>query len=215
MTVKKTSKTSKTKKSKYALTPEQKAEKQAARQALTERADALQKKVELFGLYNEESEDEEDDEIAAFFAMCARILANNGKPYSERNSFLIFQQCPEASELWTLNHWNELGYVVIAGSKSIEIFAPHQKPDLDAENVPTFSDEDEPAKKTGFHAVRLFDRSQVKLMEEKTSATDETAYDNELDYLTSSEIKETYNPAPAKKKAPQTAQQKIAASLLS
>jgi len=107
--------------------------------------------------------------------------------YSPNNTILIYLQCPHASLLKTYRKWQELGYQVRKGEKSIKVFQPRPF----TETVERDGEEEERTK-VYFRLLDLFDISQVDKVRE--DAVDLSAYIVPMDVApTDEEFIQLYN----------------------
>jgi hypothetical protein len=97
--------------------------------------------------------------------------------YSARNVLLILAQCPHASLVAGMKHWNSLGYRIRPGEKAIWILAPilRKQPDaftgLEQEVV------------VGFRPAPVFDCSQLANLEERPLPSVEPVLPDDVEAL--------------------------------
>ena len=124
-----------------------------------------EEKSEYFKNQLQELKDSIEDKIANFLENSEELKnfikfkKDHFRSYSFRNSLLIYNQFPTASYVAGYKKWQELGYSVIKGSKSIKILVPLIKKN---ENSMSKNSTSEDTKEIyGFKAVNVFDVSQV------------------------------------------------------
>lgn len=97
--------------------------------------------------------------------------------YSARNVLLILAQCPHASLVAGMKHWNKLGYRIKPGERAIWILAPILRKQLDA----VTGEEQEVV--VGFRPAPVFDSSQLANLEERPLPTAEPVLPDDVEGL--------------------------------
>lgn len=136
------------------------------KQERKEAAAAQRKELAAKAKAAQEAAENLEAEMEKFNAFEAQLIGG----FSQKNTWMIYVQNPEATECAGFNKWKAAGRIVRKGEKGLKIFAPTKKKvrDEDGNVVQNSKGEDEEEK--FFVMVSVFDISQTDPIVEKAES---------------------------------------------